>query len=303
MSFYRPSVGLTGFFLLAAAVLAAGMGVRPITASAQPASGIIRHVAGEKLFGDGTGFTWGTTAGSFVMARTADGARSWALVDLGSIAIDVATLSPGMTNAPPGVFVHFPDPDHGWIVWSTGRSMLHIASTADGGAHWRETLSISTDAVLTDELYPAPGSAVLLAQMPEGMMHTTMVTIVTHDNGVTWTASPLPYRGDGVAGWTFRNAKDGFISVTYPPGTSILLYRTTDGGKLWERIDLPLPPGLSVELVDGTFPGTPVFSGADRLDGRLPVEIGLGTGMTSFIYRTTDGGATWLPSGPTPPRR
>lgn len=124
-------------------------------------------------------------------------------------------------------------------------------------------------------------------------MHTTMVTIATDDNGVTWTPSSLTH-GDGVNDWAFRSATDGFLSVDYPSGVSILFYRTTDGGKSWERVELPLPP--EVPEVGGTFPGKPVFSGPQLLTGQLTVGLYLPEGMISVMYRTTDGGKTWTHS-------
>ena len=278
---------------LGAALFAIGLLLAPVAASAQPASGLIQKLSGSKHFGNGIGFAWGVNGTSFVLARTANQGDSWSKLDLGAVSIDTNSLSLRGRGGPAPVSVHFNDADHGWIVWSTDDSALHIASTADSGAHWRQALAVQTDAVPAAEAYPAVGHAVLEAEMAEGMMHTTMVILSTHDDGVTWTATNLPYHGDGMQGWTFRNANDGFASIIYPAGTDILFYRTTDGGKRWEPVDLRLPPGVSQEQVDGTFPAAPVFSGADRLHGRLKVKLAMGNDSLNIVYRTSDGGKSW----------
>ena len=285
----------SGLFRVAAlgALIAIGLWLSPTAASAEPASGIIQKLSGWKLFGDGVGFAWGFNGPTFVMARSSDQGDKWSTLDLGAISIDANSLSLRGRGGPAPVSAHFADADHGWIVWSSGDSTLHIASTADSGAHWREALSVPTDAVLAAEAYPASGRAVLEAEMAEGMMHSTMVILSTHDDGVTWSATNLPYHGDGMQGWTFRNANDGFASVIYPAGTSILFYRTRDGGRRWEPVELPLPSSVSPEEVDGTFPEAPVFSGADRLHGRLNVKLAMGNGSLHIVYRTSDGGKSW----------
>jgi len=277
---------------LIAAFFEIALAVDPVPVAASPADGLIQQVAGSKVFENGTGFMWGTNGSSFVISRSQDNGKTWSNERLAGISIDLGALATASGGRLTSVYVHFADPDHGWIAWATNDSVLHIASTADSGASWRDALSLQTDAVLDRDVFPGPGRACLLAEMPEGMMYTTMVTIATDDNGVTWTPS-LFSQGDGVNDWTFRSATDGFLSVNYPSGVSILFYRTTDGGKSWERVDLPLSTGASTEEVGVTFPGKPVFSGPQRLIGQLTVGLYLPKGMVNVMYRTTDGGKTW----------
>jgi len=269
-----------GFFALAA--------VAPVIAAAAPAGDLIQQPAGSKLFKNGTGFMWGTSEGSFVIVRTEDNGKTWSKLDLAGVSIDLNALSIAPGGRPSPVFAHFEDPDHGWVVWSENDSVLRIANTTDSGASWQEALSLQTDTVLNRQAFPGPGRACLLAEMPEGMMHTTMVIVATDDNGVTWTSSEL--QGDGVTDWTFRSATDGFLLIFNPGGDNILFYRTTDGGKSWQSVDLPLPP--KAEGVAGVFGGKIAFSGPKRLDGRLTVRI-LQSGWVNLTYRTTDGGKTW----------
>ena len=292
----------------AAVLIVMAGSINPIPLPAQPAVGLIPEALGSKLFENGTGFAWGMKGGSFVMARTKDDGGSWGMLNLAPVSIDSSSLADSLDGRSASVRVHFADPDHGWLVWSTKESVLHIASTTNGGDSWRNALSLSTDALVEDEIFPGPGRACILSEMPEGMMHTTMVTAATDDNGATWTPAFFS-QGDGVSGWTFRTPKDGFLSVTYPPGVSILFYRTADGGKSWQRVHLPLPPSMSPEDVAGTFPKAPVFSGPQDLTGRLEVGLYVGNGMATATYRTSDGGKTWsfsnlvLPAPPPPAKK
>jgi photosystem II stability/assembly factor-like uncharacterized protein len=288
--FYRVC-GIFPCALLVAALFEIGA-INPITAAALPSGGLISEVTALKFFDSGTGFMWGTSGSSFVIARTQNGGQTWSALNLAAMSIDLSALTPSANGGTASVYAHFADPDHGWVVWSTHESVLHIASTADSGASWRSALSLATDAVVDNEIFPGPGRACLLAEMPKGMMHTTMITVATDDDGATWTPSSID-RGDGVNGWTFRNAADGFLSVNYPSGVSILFYRTTDGGKSWQYVDLPPPPNVSPEEVGGTSPGTPVFSGPQRLTGQLTVGLYIPRGTVNVTYRSTDGGKTW----------
>jgi len=274
--------------VLIAAFFETASAVHPASVAAAPASDLVPQAAGSKVFENGTGFLWGTSGSSFVIARTQDNGKTWSQLDLTGVAIDLGALSaPAGGDASP-IFVHFEDPDHGWFAWSENYSVLHIASTADSGAHWQDALAMQTDAVIDRDIFPAPGRACLLAEMAEGMMHVTMVTLATDDNGATWTASEL--HGDGVTDWTFRSATNGFVLVTNGGGTSIIFYRTTDGGKSWQGVDLPLPP--EAQDAGGVFGGKIAFSGPQRLTGQLTVRVLL-SDWVNLVYCTADGGKTW----------
>jgi photosystem II stability/assembly factor-like uncharacterized protein len=274
------ALGIAALFEIAAAV-------NPMPAAALPSSGLISEVTGSKLFDNGTGFTWGTSGSSFVITRSQDGGKTWSKLDLDGVSIDL-----GVVSSP--VYVHFDDPDHGWVVWSENDTVLHIANTSDSGTSWQDALSLQTDAVLDRQIFPGPGRACLVAEMAEGMLRTTMVTIATDDNGVTWT--PSPFGGDGVRDCTFRSATDGFLSIYNPNPAGIFFYRTTDGGKSWQGVDLLLPHKVSTEDVYDKTPGKTVFSGPQLLTGQLTVTLFQRESTVNVVYRTTDGGKTWTHS-------
>jgi hypothetical protein len=120
------ALGIAVLFGIAAAV-------NPITAAALPSSGLISELTGSKLFDNGTGFMWGTSGSSSVIARTQDSGKTWSTLDLAAVSIDLSALSLSVNGGATSVYVHFDDPDHGWVVWSENDSVLHIANTADSG--------------------------------------------------------------------------------------------------------------------------------------------------------------------------
>ncbi len=260
--------------------------------SSPQANGSIQKVSGQRFFGD-AGYLWGESGSAFVMERTPDAGKTWNPVDLASLAIDTGSLSKDFSGLPALPYVHFSSLTRGWMVWSTDESEIHVASTQDGGATWSRAVNFSTDAIVEYEAFPGPGRACLLAEMPEGMMHTTLVTLATDDDGATWSVDSS-FSGDGAGAIVFRSPTDGFIPVDCPPCGYFLFYRTEDGGKSWNTIDLPLPQGVSSDDFNGTWLGAPVFQGPDRRQGKMTVKIGLASqGITVFTYTTSDGGDTW----------
>jgi len=69
------------------------------------------------------------------------------------------------------------------------------------------------------------------------------------------------------------------LAATHGPG----LFKTTDGGQNWIRLDIPFNPssldffGLSVVTIDPRTPGT----------------LYVAAGYPSRVFRSTDGGASW----------
>ncbi len=110
----------------------------------------------------------------------------------------------------------------------------------------------------------------------------------TIDGGVTGESHALPMRTDDV---TFVTARRGFaMRFEDEPGPcpcSIALMRTDDGGRNWRDI-----ARVPVALRDFTF-----------ADDRRGWAIGLAADSNrSVIYRTSDGGATWVVEFTVPPR-
>ncbi|MHB1506342.1 MAG: WD40/YVTN/BNR-like repeat-containing protein, partial [Sulfobacillus sp.] len=72
----------------------------------------------------------------------------------------------------------------------------------------------------------------------------------TSDGGGTWTELPIPTVAEPfLATVFFLNASDGWIQTTHgvagTPQSTIVTYRTTDGGKSWSAARFPAPPWIA----------------------------------------------------------
>lgn len=108
--------------------------------------------------------------------------------------------------------------------------------------------------------------------------------IRTNDGGVTWYGTTPPELTEaGYSVFTeFLDVNHAWIQVVdplnYPVGGT--LYRTTDGGMIWEVISTPFSAG-DIKFVD-------------EQHGWMLADLGAGAGsMAVSIFRTDDGGVTW----------
>jgi hypothetical protein len=116
----------------------------------------------------------------------------------------------------------------------------------------------------------------------------------TADNGASWsTVAPQGYRADGsmelgIPGVTtaFVGESNAWVAAWNEPQGKLLVYRTADGGRTWNTVELALPQGSLV------FPTSMSFVEANT--GFLMVEPDHGMSSTpGMLYATADGGATW----------
>lgn len=118
------------------------------------------------------------------------------------------------------------------------------------------------------------------------------------DGGRTWSVvnqDPFLGAGGGAAGITFINPEVGFMALSHNGGDEAELFRTGDGGKTTERVELPYTIMEEIpnpeELFD--FPSMPYED-----DGILNMLIGQGAdgdyhGGSKALYRSEDLGVTW----------
>lgn len=100
----------------------------------------------------------------------------------------------------------------------------------------------------------------------------------TTDSGQSW-GDVLTPSGEGVAAYDFLNAETAWIAVGGPGSADPPLYRTTDGGRGWQRM--------------GTDPGACELEFVDQVHGWC-IDIGAAAGSESTeVYRTSDGGQAW----------
>jgi photosystem II stability/assembly factor-like uncharacterized protein len=116
------------------------------------------------------------------------------------------------------------------------------------------------------------------------------------DGGKTWINTGLK-DGQQIGGMAIdpKNENRVFVAVLghpYGPNTERGVYRTTDGGKNWERV---LYKDENTGAIQVTIdPNNPNIIYADLWAGRQgPWENGAWDGKESGLFKSTDGGTTW----------
>lgn len=118
-----------------------------------------------------------------------------------------------------------------------------------------------------------------------GTVYTTL------DGGRTWVASPLPgaqHSGQVAEAAAFLDVSHAWVATAppagAPAGAPVSVYRTSDGGKRWQRSVVRAP--LLTASVSLTF--------TDPSHGWLLLSAYPALGlMAKAVFRTADGGATW----------
>lgn len=160
--------------------------------------------------------------------------------------------------------VAFPSPQQGWTVGAAGV----VLTSADGGTSW----SAQTSGTSSD-LYD-----VSFADTRRGWVAGASDTVLkTTDGGSTWERGTTGIGGALLRSIDSVGALHAWIAgnTTFPSIGNVVA-ATTDGGTTWKRQNVP----GGIGLLDISF--------ADRNNGFV-------TGFSGSAYRTSDGGATWVP--------
>ncbi|MBX5466010.1 MAG: hypothetical protein K6U14_00755 [Firmicutes bacterium] len=248
---------------------------------------------------------WALTQGG--VYRTQDGGRRW----------DNVTPKgyPGLPGAGPldarGAYpgAQFPSSQEAVVAvpQTQGSSTVVVWATQNGGSSWfRVNL-------------PHAGTPVLALSMPDprhGWLETLLggaagseaVRIYqTQDAGKTWTlvggaglnrAGPgtLPFGGDKI-GLAFGSPAHG-VAVGEQAAPGAWVYDTQDGGRTWQPAVVP-PASGAPSLVTCAIPQ--FFGPAQAVMAAYLTPVSGGTPHT-VVYRTTDGGAHWMPGAALPGR-
>jgi photosystem II stability/assembly factor-like uncharacterized protein len=186
-----------------------------------------------------------------------------------------------------------------------------ILRTVDGGAHWQVMLTCSP-------FMPDGGKGAEFVTCTSNFRSATVATVLeplqnnrsriyhTSDGGRTWQSSVVNARAlqsnpvfvDGQHGWFF--ATDHFPGPD--PGSSdigqnIALYRTSDGGKSWQRIGSSNAKSQLPVTSDDGYGTQPPFTANVQMSF-LNAATGWLIGSTyapadSWLYVTHDAGSTW----------
>ncbi len=218
--------------------------------------------------------------------------------------------TPATTTAPTASRTPIPLPNtaqieapSGTMVWVwVGDQNGRLFRSADRGDTWRESTLPPIAPVVVSFVDDREGWAMVptggcCVAPPAGSQCGAPVTLSnTTDGGMTWQeivptglAPPGPCKGT----IRFADAQRGFIAA-YDPAGSPVVYRSADGGRSWTPSSrLPDPPGFTTRAAQGAILGVGRIGtfGATILLTAFPTNPANGTAR--YVYRSTDGGATW----------
>lgn len=187
------------------------------------------------------------------------------------------------------VKVQFVSELHGFVLMNRG----YICRTRDGGLTW------SVHEVDTTAFH----YSMTFISQEIGYIATNKGIYKTIDSGSSWQkVSDLP--GTSV---TFRNETNGWLGGSY-------LWRTTNGGMEWSVADSSLKGNVKVFFLDTTSAWASTSNGFFKTtDGGytwnkimdfslgpishfvfLSAQVGLATGSFGSLFRSEDGGVTWM---------
>ena len=224
---------------------------------------------------------WALTADGLYL--TSDGGASWR-----SIAVPGPRTDRGVLG------VTFRDPNDGWLATldsaDPSATSFDVWRTSDGGQGWTKAVlpegANRSDVMGAVQFVPLDASHLFL--LVEGGMPTgwTSDLYESHDGGTTWSADRTT--GEGVSGaLAFADANHGVIAGG---AAGNLLIATSDGGRSWKRVTVPVAAGTSEQPT--AFFSAPTFW--DRTSGAITVNYGDENGPTAFgVLVTHDAGQSW----------
>lgn len=213
--------------------------------------------------------------------RTADGGRRW---DQGQ------QVPADNVGGPP---LYFVNPNDGWMLLigyatldnGTGAPDV-LYRTTDGGLHWNQLAANSR----SDPSKSCQWRAVAFASASRGWLAINCAAgstemLATDDGGKTWLPQPaLVGAADAPTVFDQNHAM-----VVHPPGLLV----TSDAGGSWSARTLPGEMQLDVDFVDASH-GWAIAGPSNLFVKNSTGQFPSVPGITLPLYRTVDGGLTWI---------
>ena len=207
------------------------------------------------------------------------------------------------------------------IGWAISRDMsgsgaYAILQTTDGGRHWKTVLKCLPTQELgkgfiegcSTDFHSAAVATVVQPEYTSTTQTSRIRIFHTSDGGKSWQSAVIAARDletpavfvDALHGWVF--ATDHFPgpdSGNAYIGGQIALYRTSNGGKTWQRI-AGGPSTSQIAATSDDAYGIPPFAASARMQF-VPPSTGwlIGSALHpdlanySWLYVTHDGGSSW----------
>jgi photosystem II stability/assembly factor-like uncharacterized protein len=194
----------------------------------------------------------------------------------------------------------------GGVVWSLvpNVGLNSVLRSTDGGRVWSDVLRSGRGRGLETGYFLGPDDAWVVTFHAHPEKGETSAVLGTSDGGRQWWRSrPPPADNGGQDQLFFADPRHGWllgINTPYSGGKAaviaVQLWRTTDGGHIWQRLRSGRLP-----LQGASVPG-PSYLGCQPAIGFAGTEIGLlaagscqSGAEPAELWRTADGGASWRP--------
>lgn len=180
---------------------------------------------------------------------------------------------------------------------------LVVEYTNDGGVVWKQINIKYGDYA---EICDAGSAFINFADNKEGYLlycstpgMGQMTKLLFHIDGIGKTFTFIADLTDEILGYpqglSFANKEIGYIAVNYH-GNSEYMYKTEDGGKTWESVEI-YTQSDNVNYIESY---TPVFTKKDRKKGMLVLKEVTIEDITYKVFMTNDQGNKWIESGKIP---